>query len=68
MAKAADKNRWSHTAELMALIANCHRDPDRHRQPFTAAEINPYARDKHPKINGALSGDDMRETLRGAFF
>lgn len=31
MAEAAQDERWQHTAALLALTANCHRDPRRQR-------------------------------------
>ncbi len=31
MAEARSRERWNHTAALLALIANCHRDPKRRR-------------------------------------
>lgn len=31
MAEARSQVQWHHTAALLALIANCHRDPRRHR-------------------------------------
>ncbi|MBA3936834.1 MAG: hypothetical protein H0X38_05180 [Planctomycetes bacterium] len=40
MAAARLEERWNHTAALLALFANCHRDPARHRA-FTAADFHP---------------------------
>jgi len=31
MAESSSRDRWNHTASLMALISNCHRDPKRSR-------------------------------------
>jgi hypothetical protein len=31
MAEARSRERWNHTAAVLALLANCHRDPRRHR-------------------------------------
>lgn len=31
MADAASRDRWNHTASLLALISNCHRDPKKSR-------------------------------------
>jgi len=42
MAEARSGQRWSHTAALLALIANCHRDPRRQR-PFTLEDFLPRA-------------------------
>ncbi|MBA3935835.1 MAG: hypothetical protein H0X38_00060 [Planctomycetes bacterium] len=49
MAAGADASRWNHTATLMALIANCHRDPKRHRA-YTPADFHPdHARESVPR-------------------
>lgn len=42
MAEATIRERWNHTAALMALLANCHRDPRRQRA-FTPADFHPQA-------------------------
>ena len=34
---------WSHTSSIMALIANCNRDPEKRKHPFTPADFNPLA-------------------------
>ncbi|HOF17722.1 MAG TPA: hypothetical protein PK082_02340, partial [Phycisphaerae bacterium] len=47
MAEARDKADWSRTARLLALLANCHRDPKKTR-PFQAADFDPYAGRKRP--------------------
>ncbi len=31
MADAASRDRWNHTASLLALLTNCHRDPKKAR-------------------------------------
>jgi hypothetical protein len=35
------REQWSHTANVMALVANCHRDPKRLRRPFHMADFLP---------------------------
>lgn len=40
MAEATSTDRWNHTAALLALLANVHRDP-RRRRPFTPADFHP---------------------------
>lgn len=42
MADAASRDCWNHTASLLALITNCHRDPKKSR----AAK----PRDFHPHV------------------
>ncbi|MBA2481227.1 MAG: hypothetical protein H0V44_11240 [Planctomycetes bacterium] len=39
MAEGRIGERWNHTAALLALIANCHRDP--RRRAFTPADFHP---------------------------
>jgi hypothetical protein len=40
MAQAHSRQQWHHTAALLALIANCHRDAKRHR-PYTPEDFLP---------------------------
>ena len=35
------RQQWSHTANVMALVANCHRDPKRLRRAFHVADFLP---------------------------
>ena len=35
------REHWLHTSHLMALLANCHRDPKRQRRPFDVADFLP---------------------------
>ena len=35
------RESWSHTANVMALVANCHRDPKRMRRPFDTIDFLP---------------------------
>lgn len=41
-AEARRAEQWDHTACLMALIANCNRDPKRQRRPYTPAQFHPF--------------------------
>jgi ferric-dicitrate binding protein FerR (iron transport regulator) len=45
MAEAKNRQAWAHTSALLALIANCHRDPKKTR-PFTPADFDPHRRGK----------------------
>jgi hypothetical protein len=51
MAEARSHQQWSHTAALLALIANCHRDAKRHR-PYTPEDFLPRrsARERTPPV------------------
>lgn len=41
MAEAKTETEWSHTASLLALIAETHRDPEKRKRPFQPAEFHP---------------------------
>lgn len=42
MSEARSRDNWAHTASILALTANCHRDPKKSK-PFTAEDFNPHA-------------------------
>ncbi len=57
MAEARSQERWLHTSALMALIANAHRDPKKHRT-FTPADFHPHElKKKDRKV--VLRGQDL---------
>ena len=41
MSEAASRQQWNHTASVMALLANLHRDSKR-RRPFAPADFHPH--------------------------
>ncbi len=43
MAEAKNRQAWAHTSALLALTANCHRDPKKTR-PFQPADFHPHER------------------------
>jgi hypothetical protein len=43
MAEGRNKVLWCHTSSLMALIANCHRDPKKTSQ-YRPDDFNPYTK------------------------
>ncbi len=47
MAEAKARDEWSRTSALMALIANCHRDPKKGR-PFKPADFDPFVQRAAP--------------------
>jgi hypothetical protein len=47
---------WNHTSSLMALVANCHRDPD--SPPFTPLDFHPL-RARTP-VRAAISARDLK--------
>ena len=40
MAEARHRRAWDHTSAVLALLANCHRDPKKTR-PFKPADFHP---------------------------
>lgn len=54
MALARRRDAWERAASLMALIANCNRDPRKSR-PFNASQFMPFdppARERRPAKEG----------------
>ena len=47
MAEARQREQWNHTASLLALLANCHRDPKKTR-PYKPAQFHPHGRPRKP--------------------
>jgi hypothetical protein len=43
MAEGRQRANWAQTASVMALLANCHRDPKRSRA-FRPSDFDPFAR------------------------
>lgn len=48
MLQGCRREAWSHTGQILCLLANIHRDPQKRRQPFEPDEWNPYAERKAP--------------------
>jgi len=63
MAEARGRDNWAHTAVLLALLANVHRDPKKTR-PFKPADFDPYS--VQDKRDAALTVTDMA-LLKDAF-
>jgi hypothetical protein len=47
MAEARIRDEWARTSSLMALLANCHRDPKRSRA-LRPSDFDPFARPGKP--------------------
>jgi hypothetical protein len=45
MVEARSRALWNHTASVLALLANAHRDPKKTR-PFTPSDFHPHHRRK----------------------
>jgi len=41
MAEARRRDQWSHTATLLAMTANVHRNPKKRARPFSPVEFHP---------------------------
>ena len=52
MAEGRQKAEWGQTASIMALLANCHRDPKKRPRPFAPDEFMPRAK---PRRKAAVS-------------
>ena len=50
MAEGKARSEWSHTSAILALLANCHRDPKKHSRPFRPEDFDPHA-DRDPATN-----------------
>jgi hypothetical protein len=46
MAQGRSKSLWAHTATVMALHANIHRDRKRKSTPYKPSDFDPYHREK----------------------
>jgi len=49
MAEGKAKDKWQHTSVILALLANCHRDPKK-TKPFKPADFDPFAQGKTDTI------------------
>lgn len=64
MAEGRSISTWGPTGELMALIANVNRDPNRKREPFEAADFNPHI-GKREKPRETISLKDAFKLIGG---
>jgi hypothetical protein len=56
------RSRWRHTASMMALYANCHRDVEARPTPFTSDDFMPRSEPTPPAKPG-----DLGPEVFGAF-
>lgn len=59
MSQARQREQWNHTAAVMAMLANIHRDPKRSR-PFKPADFHPMPAEsggatERPVLKGDVS-------------
>lgn len=48
MAEARQRDAWNHTAGLMCLLANIHRDRKEQRTPFRPTQFHPLELRQRP--------------------
>lgn len=56
MAEARQSDLWNHTAAVLALLANAHRDPKKTR-PFNPTDFHPYRRSQPPDAFEPMKAD-----------
>lgn len=64
MAEGRLEAEWSQTSAVLALLANCHRDPKKTR-PFKPAQFNPFAQPRRGAAAPKVSMKSLRATLMG---
>ena len=60
MAEGRQKAEWGQTASMLALIANCHRDPKKRQRPFAPDEFMPRSR---PRRRATVSVDRLTDEI-----
>lgn len=54
MAEAKSRDNWAHTSALLAMTANCNRDPKKTR-PFSPTDFDPHASaEKQIRLKGSI--------------
>lgn len=46
MGEARRSENWDHTAQMLCLTANIHRDPNKREREFVPADFHPFASDE----------------------
>jgi hypothetical protein len=59
LAREVESRRWDHTAEILAMLSNLHRDTKRRPKPFRRDEFHPLRRKKQSG-GQLLTADDVR--------
>ena len=57
MADARRRDDWSHTAAMLSLIANAHRNPRKRARPYTPAEFHPFIEARNTKVGVGVLKD-----------
>lgn len=66
MAEAKKRSDWERTSAILALTANCNRDPKKHPKAFDPEDFNPFAPPK-PKELVELEKARAFEKIKSAF-
>lgn len=67
MADGKERGAWSMTSAVMALIANCNRDPKAHPRPFSPDEFSPFGKPANRQRKAIPHSDKSMKTLGGMF-
>lgn len=60
MAEHRVRHEWNMAADLMALVANCHRDPKRKPAPFVREDFHPLEQGQRQKNAMDFSPENTR--------
>lgn len=65
MGEARSRAEWERTADLMALIANCNRDPSKRRRAYAREDFLPMPTDRRRRREGVTqaSAAEMRSVM-----
>jgi hypothetical protein len=58
MARRKRQEAWDHTAAVLALLANCHRDTKRRPRPYSPADFHPL-QDATPRRRSKRKPDPL---------
>lgn len=67
MAEARQRDNWAHTSAILALTANCNRDPKKTKQPFQPSDFDPFAREEKSKEFPELERERAFRRARAIF-
>lgn len=62
MCKSARRDRWDHTANLLALLINVNRDPKK-TSPVTAESVHPFERDAEQSLTRAERQEVLKDQM-----
>ena len=65
MAEGRQRDSWSRTSAVLALTANCNRDPKKQRA-FTPDDFNPFAVKAKVK-QSTVSVEEMKKMFTGKY-